>query len=171
MIYFVGGAPRSGKSSRGQRVVANLKIGWTSTDLLKDLLRVQDVEGGPAVWEWDPQTIAASAEWFYPFLERYVWGLNPIADHYLIGGVDFLPRQASLLAEKFPLRSVFLGCLEMDFALFDRYPGRSRGYAGLPESTRRHLVGMIPEWSAFMRSEAESIKPLLSIWAVISIKA
>ncbi len=62
MIYFVGGAPRSGKSILGQRVVANLKIGWTSTDLLKDLLRVQDVEGGPAVWEADPQTIAASAE-------------------------------------------------------------------------------------------------------------
>ncbi len=155
MIYLVGGAPRSGKSILGQRVAANLKIGWTSTDLLKDLLRVQDAENVPEVWKPDPQTIEASAEWFYPFLERYVWGLESSAYHYLIEGADFLPRQAAFLAEKFPLRSVFLGCLEMSFARFERYPGRSKGYSVLPESSRRHLARMVPEWSAFVREEAE----------------
>ena len=36
MIYFVGGAPRVGKSILGRRLSAKLKVGWVSTDLLSD---------------------------------------------------------------------------------------------------------------------------------------
>ena len=43
MIYFVGGAPRTGKSILTQRISAKLKIGWTSSDLLIELLRVKNV--------------------------------------------------------------------------------------------------------------------------------
>ncbi len=41
MIYFVGGAPRAGKSLPGQRLCTTLKVGWVSTDLLMELLRVK----------------------------------------------------------------------------------------------------------------------------------
>jgi len=40
MIYLIGGAPRAGKSILGQRLCATLKVGWVSTDLLMELLRV-----------------------------------------------------------------------------------------------------------------------------------
>ena len=35
MIYFVGGAPRVGKSILCQQIAAKLAIGWISTDLLQ----------------------------------------------------------------------------------------------------------------------------------------
>jgi 2-phosphoglycerate kinase len=40
MIYLIGGAPRVGKSILSQRTAARLRIGWISTDLLADMLRV-----------------------------------------------------------------------------------------------------------------------------------
>ena len=38
---------------------------------------------------------------------------------------------------------------------FDRFPGRSRGYADLPETVRRQIARDVPLWSAFVRQEAE----------------
>jgi 2-phosphoglycerate kinase len=45
MIYLIGGAPRAGKSILCQQVSAKLKIGWISTDLLVELLRVKGEKG------------------------------------------------------------------------------------------------------------------------------
>ena len=41
MIYFIGGAPRVGKSILAQQISAHLRIGWVSTDLLMTQLRVK----------------------------------------------------------------------------------------------------------------------------------
>jgi hypothetical protein len=45
MIYLIGGAPRAGKSILGQSTSAKLNIGWISTDLLVDLLRLKNDDG------------------------------------------------------------------------------------------------------------------------------
>ncbi len=50
MIYLVGGSPRSGKSILGQRVSAHLGIGWISTDILVELLRVKEVADAKTEW-------------------------------------------------------------------------------------------------------------------------
>lgn len=155
MIYLIGGAPRGGKSILCQQVAAKLGVGWMSTDVLEDLLRFKQVQGIKYSWDASPEAITAAAEWFYPCLERFVWGINSMSDGYVIEGVDFLPAHAARLAEKFAVRAVYLGCSVMDLERFDRYPGRSKGYAGLPEETRRQFAGDIPGWSAFIRREAE----------------
>ena len=67
MIYLIGGAPRTGKSILGQRFAAKLKIGWISTDLLMELLRVQGDEGVKTEWNATPEAIASNAEWFFPY--------------------------------------------------------------------------------------------------------
>jgi hypothetical protein len=71
MIYFIGGAPRTGKSLLGQSVAAKLRIGWISTDLLMELLRVKQDEGVKVEWDASPEAIEANAEWFFPYLERF----------------------------------------------------------------------------------------------------
>ena len=38
---------------------------------------------------------------------------------------------------------------------FDQYPGRSRGYASLPEVLRRQIVLDVPLWSNYIRQEAD----------------
>ena len=155
MFYLVGGAPRVGKSILGQRISAQLGIGWVSTDLLYDLLRFKAVEGTKSEWNAAPEAIAADAEWFFPCLQRFLWGVNSMAESYVIDGVDFLPEQIVRLSALYPIRSVFLGRSKMTLEVFDRFPGRSRGYAGLPEAVRSQFAQDIPLWSGFIRQEAE----------------
>ena len=154
MIYLIGGAPRAGKSILGQRLCTTLKVGWVSTDLLMELLRVANAAGRKMKWDAAPEAITASAEWFFPYLERFVWGVNSLADHYVIEGVDFLPAQVAQLSTQYPIRTVFLGCSRLTLEGFTQFSGRS-GYGSLPEAQRRQIVEDVPRWSAFIRQEAE----------------
>ena len=155
MIYLVGGAPRVGKSILAQQISAHLSIGWISTDLLEDMLRFKNVAGTKTEWNAAHEAIAAAAEWFFPCLERFIWGVNSMAESYVIEGVDFLPEHAVRLSAQYPIRVVFLGCSKMTIERFDHFPGRSRGYSGLPEEVRRQFAQDIPLWSKFVGQEAE----------------
>jgi hypothetical protein len=99
-FYMIGGAPRTGKSILGQRFAAKRGIGWISTDLLMELLRVKDEEGVKVDWNAASEAIAKNAKWFFPYLERFNWSIQAKAIGYLMEGVDFsLPRfRNSLLA-------------------------------------------------------------------------
>jgi hypothetical protein len=154
VFYLIGGAPRVGKTILCQRISAELQIGWVSTDLLYDLLRFKDVPGVKTEWDAAPEAITAAAEWSFASLERFIWGVNSMADSYAIEGVDFLPAQVAQLSTRYPLRGVFLGCSHMTLEQFDQFPGRSRGYAHLPEAMRRQIVRDVPLWSEFIRQEA-----------------
>ena len=155
MIYFIGGAPRAGKSLLSQRLCTTLHVGWVSTDLLMELLRVANVVGRKMEWDAAPEAITANAEWFFPYLERFVWGVCSLADHYVIEGVDFLPAQVAQLSAQYPARAVFLGCSQITLEDLTRFPGRSPGYGRLPEELRRQIVEDVPRWSAFIRQEAD----------------
>lgn len=155
MIYLIGGAPRAGKTILSQRLCATLKAGWVSTDLLMDLMRFANVPCYKTKWDAAPEAITANAEWFFPYMERFIWGVTSFADDYVIEGVDFLPAQVAQLTTKYPIRAVFLGCSYMTLESFNQFPGRSKGYANLSEEIRQQIVGDVPRWSAFIRQEAE----------------
>lgn len=154
MIYLIGGAPRTGKSLLGQQVAVTLKSSWLSTDVLQALLHVKDAEGANAAWNAAPTAIMAKAESFFPYLARFIWGVNSLADSYVIDGVDFLPAQVTQLAAQYEIRAVFLGCSHLTLDRFDRFPGRSQGYASLPAAMRQQIVQDVPLWSAFIAQEA-----------------
>jgi hypothetical protein len=155
MIYIIGGAPRTGKSILAQQISAKLKIGWISTDLLVELLRAKNVAGTKSEWNASPEAITTAAEWFFPCLERFVWGVASMAESYVIEGVDFLPAQIAQLSAHYQIRAVFLGCSKMTLERFDNFPGRSPGYAFLPEEMRRQFSHDVPLKSEFVRQEAE----------------
>jgi 2-phosphoglycerate kinase len=155
MIYLVGGSPRVGKTILGQQIAAKLHIGWISTDILMTLLGMTNVEGIKTEWNAAPEALAANAEWFFPYLERFIWGVNSMAEQYVIEGVDFLPAQVVQLSTQYHIRSVFLGCSSMTLERLDQFPGRSRGYSGLPEGMRRQIAQDVPAMSEFFRQEAE----------------
>jgi len=154
MIYLIGGAPRTGKSILSQQFSARKGIGWISTDMLVEMLRVKRQPGVKTEWDASPEAITAAADWFYPYLEHFIWGVNSHADSYLVEGVDFLPGHAVKLASQYPVSMLFLGCSGMTLERFDRFPGHSPGYAGLPEPLRRQMAQDIPLWSAFIQQEA-----------------
>lgn len=155
MIYLVGGAPRAGKSILGQQVAANLRIGWISTDLLTELLRVKNEPGIKTTWDASLGAIQATTEWFFPYLERFIWGVSSSAENYLIEGVSFLPVHVKRLSETYPIRAVFLGCSNLTPEGVKQFPGRSPGYSGLPEEFRRQIANDVPLWSEYIRQEAE----------------
>lgn len=155
MMYLIGGAPRAGKTILGQRLCTTLKVGWISTDVLMELLRVANAPGRKIKWDAAPGAIIANAEWFFPYLERFIWGVSSFTDHYVIEGVDFLPAQVAQLSTQFPIRAVFLGCSRLTLKDFTQFPGRSKGYGTLSEAQRRQIVEDVPRWSAFIRQEAD----------------
>jgi hypothetical protein len=155
MIYLIGGAPRAGKTILGERLCTTLKVGWMSTDVLLDLLRTANAPGCKMQWDAAPGAITANAEWFFPYLERVIWGVRSLTDQYVIEGVDFLPAQVAELSTRYPTRAVFLGCSRMTLEDFTRFPGRSKGYTHLSETHRRQMVEDVPRWSAFIRQEAD----------------
>lgn len=53
-----------------------MEIGWISTDLLIQVLRVKNEDGTKSVWNGTPDAIVANAEWFFPCLERFIWGVS-----------------------------------------------------------------------------------------------
>jgi len=154
MMYLIGGAPRVGKSILCQQVAASLRIGWISTDLLIDLLRLKKEEGVKTEWNAAPASIIASAEWFFPYLDRFLWGVSSMAESYVIEGVDILPEQVQQLSPRYQIQSVFLGRSHMTVEIFNQFPGRSPGYATLPELLRRQIAQDVPIWSDIIRPEA-----------------
>ena len=154
MIYLIGGAPRAGKSILAQRLAAKLRIGWISTDLLVEMLKAKNVPGLQHKWDATPAAVTTTAECFFPCLKQFVWGVNSMADNYLIEGVGFLPAQVAQLSEQYPIRALFLGCSQMTLERFDKFPGHSRGYANLPEAMRRQFAHDVPLWSEFIQQEA-----------------
>ena len=95
---------------------------------------------------------------FRSYLERFIWGVSSMADDYVIEGVDFLPVQVAQLSRQYQIRSIFLGTSQMTLEIFDQYPGKSKGYANLPEALRRKFAQDVPRWSEFVRKEAESLR-------------
>lgn len=157
MIYLIGGAPRSGKTLLAQRLARKLGAGWISTDLLRDLVKVKIDEGPPVVWDASPQAIIAWADWFFPCLNRFVWGVNSLSDHYIIEGVHFLPIQAAELGDRFSIRALFIGCSTMSVDKLDQFPGRSQGYAALPSGIKEQIAADVPLWSRFIEREANKV--------------
>jgi hypothetical protein len=134
-------------------VAAELRTNWISTDLMIGLLSVSGAQIVHIDWN-KPESITAAAEWFFPYLKRFVGGANYMADGYLIEGVDFLPVQVRRLSEEFEIRAIFLGRSELTLDDFNNYPGRSHGYLSVPEEVRQQIIQHIPMHSEIVRRGA-----------------
>jgi hypothetical protein len=137
----------------GQQIATKLNIGWISTDLLVEILIVKNEDGIKTEWNAAPEAISNDAEWFFPYLERFVWRLTSHTENYVIEGVDFLPVHINQLANQYAVKSVFLGCSNMTLERFDQFPGHTHGYSYLPKSVRQQFVNDIPLWSDYVRKE------------------
>jgi hypothetical protein len=120
-----------------------------------ELLRVANAPGRKMKWDTAPEAITANAEWFFPYLERFLWGVSSFTDRYVIEGVDFLPAQVAQLSTRYPIRAMFLGRSRLTLEEFTQFPGRSKGYGNLSEAQHRQIVEDVPRWSAFIHQEAD----------------
>jgi len=110
VIYLVGGAPRVGKSSLAQRLLATDGIPWLPTDVIRTVVRrlAPDVDA----IDQDPTDAAALAEVMYPHIEQAAEVCAEEADRFLIEGFELAPSyparlRAALRGTK--VRACFLG--------------------------------------------------------------
>jgi len=59
-----------------------------------EVLHAKNVEGAKNEWDASPESIKATAEWLFPILERFIRGVNGMANGYVIEGVDFLRHKS-----------------------------------------------------------------------------
>ena len=110
IVYLLGGAPRVGKSSLAQRLLAVDGIPWLPTDVIRTVVRrvAPDVD---AV-DQDPVNAVALAEVMYPHIERAAEVCAEEANRFLIEGFELAPSypmrlQAALGGTE--IRACFLG--------------------------------------------------------------
>ena len=139
MIHLIGGAPRVGKTLLAERVARKLGAGWISTDVLRTTIQVGVPDLTHIDWG-DVSGIARHAERFFPYLERFTWGVASLRSPYVIEGVDFLPEQAADLAKRYAVRSVFLGNSMMTATLLGTQLGRQPWLAGTPPEQLRSMA-------------------------------
>ncbi len=102
MIYFIGGASRTGKSALAQKVANEKNISWSSLDSERDKLtgKPDDTEEIPV--------------WFYPKLEELVKERSDSGIDHIFEGDCFYPEQITMLAKQFSVRVCFLGSSTID---------------------------------------------------------
>jgi hypothetical protein len=110
VIYLVGGAPRVGKSSLAQRILAIDGIPWLPTDVIRTVVRrvAPDVDA----IDQDPVDAAALAEVMYPHIEKAAEVCAEEADRFLIEGFELAPSYPARLQAALDgtgIRACFLG--------------------------------------------------------------
>jgi hypothetical protein len=152
LIHLIGGAPRVGKTALAERVARDLGASWISTDVLRTTIEVGVPDLTHIDWG-DVAGVPRHAERFFPYLERFVWGVASLKAAHVIEGVDFMPEQIAQLGQRFGVRSVFIGNSGMTARLLETHLGRQPWLAGTSPEQFRLMAGHIVQHSTLIKSE------------------
>jgi hypothetical protein len=152
VIHVIGGAPRVGKTLVAERVARDIGASWISTDVLRTTIEVGVPDLSHIEWG-DVAGVPRHAERFFPFIERFVWGVSSLKAAYVIEGVDFMPEQIVRLGKKFAVRSVFIGNSEMTAELLETHLGRQPWLAGTSTEQFQLMASHIVQHTALVQKE------------------
>ena len=153
VIYLVGGAPRVGKSSLAQRMLAIDGIPWLPTDVIRTVVRrvAPDVDA----IDQDPVDPAALAEIMYPHIEQAAEVCAEEADRFLIEGFELAPAYRERLRAALghtEIRACFLG--HGSFS-----PGDLAGYRGpKPQAETALSSGELHEAASWIRRRSRQLR-------------
>lgn len=111
MIYFIGGASRTGKTTFAEKIAKQKQINFTPLDPIRDSLN-----GKPNNEEEIPA-------WFYPKLEELVKEKSDAGLDHIFEGDCFYPEQIIKLAKIASVRACFLGSLTIDTEYLSKISG------------------------------------------------
>ena len=110
IVYLVGGAPRVGKSSLAQRLLAIDGIPWLPTDVIRTVVRRVAPEVDAV--DQDPVDAVALGEVMYPHIEQAAEVCAEEAGCFLIEGFELAPSYPARLRAALggtEIRACFLG--------------------------------------------------------------
>jgi hypothetical protein len=138
MLYLVGGAPRTGKSSLAMAMLSTHGVPWLPTDVIRHILRptmpeIDAIENGP-------NYIDGLAQLMHPIIEELIELCLGQAQHYLIEGVEILPAHVEGYAARFgQIHACFLGDSVASAATLRAYRGENPWHQ---DHTQAELEGM-----------------------------
>src|SRR6266542_2193926 len=154
VLYLVGGAPRVGKSSLAQRLLAVDGIPWLPTDVLRTVLR-RVLPELDAV-DQDPVDASLLAEVMYPHVEQAAEVCVEEADRFLIEGFELAPYYPGRLRAALAgieVRACFLGHGSFSIADLAGYRGPKPQHHGASRHDLGEAAGWIRRRSQRLRDE------------------
>jgi hypothetical protein len=153
VLYLVGGAPRVGKSSLAQRLVATHGIPWLPTDVVRTVLRrvVADID---AV-DQDPVDAERLADLMYPHIEQAAEVCVEEADQFLIEGFELSPSYPGRLRgalDGIEVRACFLGNETFSAADLAAYRGPK------PQHEQQATDAELSEAAAWIRRRSRQLR-------------
>jgi hypothetical protein len=124
MLYLVGGAPRTGKSSLAMAMLRTHGVPWLPTDVVRHILRrtmreIDAIESGP-------DYVDGLAQLMHPIIEELIELCLGQAHQYLIEGVEILPSHIEGYAARFgQIHACFLGDSVASAATLRAYQGEN----------------------------------------------
>lgn len=149
MIYLIGGAPRTGKSTLAKLLVKRDAIPFLSTDVI--LHMVSDTL--PELRLTKPY--ADIPEKFGPFVANLVKHVQSSHADYAIEGDLLTPKYVSELQKIHDIRSCFLGFSTVTLSGIQEHVGENDWLADLSDADRQSLPGQIMERSRSLQRECE----------------
>jgi hypothetical protein len=160
VIYLVGGAPRVGKSSLAQRMLAVDGIPWLPTDVIRTVVRRVAPEVDAI--DQDPVDATALAEIMYPHIEQAVEVCAEEANHFLIEGFELAPcypmRLRAALGQT-EIRACFLGHGSFSAADLAGYRGpKPQAESDLSSGELHEAASWIRHRSRQLRQQCDSLR-------------
>jgi hypothetical protein len=156
-LYLVGGAPRVGKSSLAQRLLAIDKIPFLPTDVLRTVLR-RVLPELDAI-DQDPVDALLLAEFMYPHIEQAAEVCVEEAACFLIEGFELAPTHVARLQaalEQAEVRGCFLGHGGFSVEGLAGYRGPKPQHRGASRAELREAAAWIRRRSRQLRDECRS---------------
>ena len=160
IVYLLGGAPRVGKSSLAQRLLAIDGIPWLPTDVIRTVVRrvVPEVD---AV-DQDPVDADALAEVMYPHIEQAAEVCAEEASRFLIEGFELAPSYPARLQAALggtEIRACFLGHGSFSAADLAGYRGpKPQDESGLSSGALREAASWIRRRSRQLRQQCDELR-------------
>ena len=160
IVYLVGGAPRAGKSSLAQRLLAIDGIPWLPTDVIRTVVRrvVPEVD---AV-DQDPVDADALAEVMYPHIEQAAEVCAEEASSFLIEGFELAPSYPARLRAALSdteIRACFLGHASFSAADLAGYRGpKPQSETDLSPEELREAATWIRHRSKQLRQQCDALR-------------
>jgi hypothetical protein len=160
VIYLVGGAPRVGKSSLAQRMLAIDGIPWLPTDVIRTVVRRVAPEVDTI--DQDPVDAAALAEVMYPHIEKAAEVCAEEADRFLIEGFELAPSYPARLRAALGgtgIRACFLGHGSFSAEDLAGYRGpKPQSEGELSPEALRESAGWIRQRSRQLRQQCANLR-------------
>lgn len=153
-LYLVGGAPRVGKSSLAQRLLAIDGIPYVPTDVLRTVLR-RVLPELDAI-DQDPVDASRLAEFMYPHIEQAAEVCTEEAERFLIEGFELSPTYVARLQaalEQAEVRGCFLGHGSFSIQDLAAYRGPKPQHRGASREDLRQAAAWIRRRSQQLRGE------------------